>query len=285
MHDLKLYERAYTGEKAFPLQVLRYRIESDAIAFYSHWHEQIELLYITKGKAVVECNAKPVAVSAGDLVVININELHSGHCVEGPLEYYCIMFDMSLLIGGMQGSCEQKYLVPLQANKISFENLVSESAARGCVEKLIEEFNRRSPCYELLVKSELFMLLGILMSRYVRTVLSDREHRAYVQNLKLMNMLLEYIERHYADDITVDQLADMCCLSKYYFCRLFKKLTGKSVNKYINLLRIDKAELLLRNTGANVTEVAMATGFNDANYFSRLYKKVRAASPSAMRKT
>ena len=85
------------------------------------------------------------------------------------------------------------------------------------------------------------------------------------------------------EKITIDQLTAITCLSRDHFSHLFKKLTGRSVNEYINGMRIDKAEMLIKNTDMNITEIAMATGFNDANYFSRIFRKYKKTPPSAAR--
>jgi len=75
----------------------------------------------------------------------------------------------------------------------------------------------------------------------------------------------------------------MSNISKYHFCRLFKQLTGKSAGDYICQLRINNALTLLRESDLNITEIAMASGFNDTNYFCRVFKKCQKSSPSKIR--
>ncbi len=76
----------------------------------------------------------------------------------------------------------------------------------------------------------------------------------------------------------------MVHLSEGYFCQIFKEITGKTAMDYINRLRIDKAEKMLRKTAMTVTEVASLCGFDDANCFSRMYKKLKGESPQAARR-
>jgi AraC-like DNA-binding protein len=72
-------------------------------------------------------------------------------------------------------------------------------------------------------------------------------------------------------------------MSEAHFCRTFKKLYGQSVIAHINELRVDKAEQLLQNTPLTITEIAFSVGFNDANYFSRVFRKKRGVSPQQTR--
>ena len=65
------------------------------------------------------------------------------------------------------------------------------------------------------------------------------------------------------------------------FCRLFKKLTGRRPTDYLNLLRINKSIPLLTNGHLNISQTAAAVGFNDANYFSRVFKKYHRLAPAA----
>jgi len=80
------------------------------------------------------------------------------------------------------------------------------------------------------------------------------------------------------------QLADIACLSVGHFCRIFKKLTGRSAIDYITQLRVEKAALLLRQGEYNIKEIAFATGFNDSNYFTRVFKKYKNTAPSEFKK-
>jgi AraC-like DNA-binding protein len=76
----------------------------------------------------------------------------------------------------------------------------------------------------------------------------------------------------------------MLNISRHHFCRQFKNLTGKSAIDYINIVRIEKAYVLLKQGTLNVTEAAISTGFNNISYFSRLFKYYKKMSPSQVSK-
>lgn len=96
--------------------------------------------------------------------------------------------------------------------------------------------------------------------------------------------ILYYVSQHYAEDITLDQVAQMVELSRTYVCGLFKKEMGVNLTNYIMNYRIDKAKELLRDTNLKSYEIAGRVGFFDESYFSRTFKKVTGQSPNSYKK-
>ena len=91
---------------------------------------------------------------------------------------------------------------------------------------------------------------------------------------------IRYIDENYPIKINRGEIADLLCISKSYFSRLFKKATGKSLPVYLNDRRIKKAKALLKREGVTVAEVALSTGYDDLTHFERVFKKATALTPS-----
>ncbi len=89
----------------------------------------------------------------------------------------------------------------------------------------------------------------------------------------------QYIEEHYAEQLSLVQAARMACLNRSHFCRHFRSVTGCSFIEYTNRIRIKKAEDLLRNREMSITEIAFAIGYNSVNYFDEIFKKTTGYSP------
>mgnify|MGYP000010643056 FL=1 len=102
--------------------------------------------------------------------------------------------------------------------------------------------------------------------------------RQNVQEIK------DYLDLHFAEKITLDALAERFYINKFYLTRVFKEQFGLSVTNYLTQLRITQAKRLLRFTGKSVENVAQECGLNDANYFSRLFKKVEGTTPGEYRR-
>jgi AraC-like DNA-binding protein len=94
-----------------------------------------------------------------------------------------------------------------------------------------------------------------------------------------------WLQQHFSEDVTLTELARMTAVSPEHLSRLFRKETGVGFREYRNLLRLQKAEQLLKQrTGASVAEIAAECGFSDSNYFSVAFKKVYGISPKQVQK-
>ena len=100
-----------------------------------------------------------------------------------------------------------------------------------------------------------------------------------------MTKVLTFIQDHIYDDISIDTLADVACITKSYLIRLFKQEFGLSPLRYINKRKIEKSQLLLVTDGMPVKEVAYTLGFGDLSYFIRLFKKLAGVTPQEYRKS
>lgn len=283
--DHTLYEKPYIPETAFPVRINLTEAAGGDTVFKSHWHEEFEFLYFTKGNALVGCNSKQIHVKAGDLVIVNSNELHSCHNTGDELKYFCIIIDPVLLQSGIEDSCDLKYISPIKRNLILFSNKVrGDSSISECILKIVNENEKREIGYELEIKSLVYKLIVLLLRGYVETVFAPREYLLREKRLKQINVVLKFIEDNYMSSLRTSDLAKLINVSEYYFCHVFKSATGKPLNEYVNLLRVGKADLLLRTTDFTITEIAFKSGFSDSNYFSRIYKKIKKCSPSDTRK-
>ncbi len=95
--------------------------------------------------------------------------------------------------------------------------------------------------------------------------------------------IIDYIERHLKDKITIADLARKSCLSESRFHRVFKKAAGKSPMEFIIEMRVRKAQTLLATTDMSLPEIAAASGFSNVNYFSRIFKQYSGSAPAAYR--
>lgn len=259
--------------------------EYGAEIFNNHWHEQIEILYFKSGSALIECNSNPIYVKAGELVIVNSNDLHRGICLSNNLSYYCIILDTSILYSKRIDICDTKYITPIVRNYIVFKNKIADDdALKACMDTFIQEYSDKALGYELALKFCLYQFFTILLRNYSAYTMNSLQYNKRTKNLEVFNPILQYIESHFNEDLTIGMLSRIANMSKYYFCHSFKELTGKTFTEYLNIIRINKSELMLKSTNMNVTEVATACGYNALNYYSRLYKKYKSIPPSKVRR-
>lgn len=98
-----------------------------------------------------------------------------------------------------------------------------------------------------------------------------------------LDQSLSYIHQHYAENISVDFLSRIACMSQYHYIRCFRELTGTTPLEYINIYRIRVAQELLNNSDKPISIIASLVGFNDPSYFTRQFKKLTGSLPSEHR--
>ncbi len=283
--DIQFYEKPDITDVDFPIRIKSiYSDESTDIFFNVHWHKEIEFFYITSGKAIIYCDFNPITVSEGDFVVVNSNQLHQGQNLSNRLGRYNIIVDPDLFYTGFKSRCETKYIYPIMQNYILFKNKISDDKEIGnLIQKLIKEYEMQENGFELMIKGYLYELFGLLVRRHVVSYITPREYEKRLQQLKRFDRVFRYVEENYSQKITLTEAADMANMSRSHFCRSFKELTGKTFIEYVNFIRLNRAELFLSNSNMSVTEIAMCVGFNDINYFSRLFKQYKGMPPSDVR--
>lgn len=259
--------------------------EYGKILFHHHWHQHIEFLYFKSGKAMIECNSKPLEVQTGDLIVVNSNDLHHGLSLSEDLSYYVMICDLALLHSHSADTVETKFMTPIAKNEILFQNKISHDPdINTSLHRIIEECKHKTYGFELAVKMQLYNLLTLLIRRYIDRFLSSNDQTTRIKNRERFTPIFRYIDKKYKEPISVTLLADIAGLSRFHFSRLFKEVTGKTVPEYVNMIRLSKSEYLLRNSSMTISEIAHATGFNDIYYFSRAFKKAKLVAPSEWRR-
>jgi len=237
-HPEALRELMSMPDPYFPFKIHPCKkMDQGATLFPHHWHEHLEFLYCTSGKAMIECNYIPLAVEAGDLVVVNSNELHYGLSITDDLLYYAMIVDISLLHSHSPDAVESKFITPISQNLILFQNRISnDQEIIACMISLISELENKEPGYEISIKSYLYRIITILFRHYIATTESMDEYKLRMKNLERFTPVLTYISENYQKALSVNLLAGMAGLSRFHFSRIFKELTSKTVTEYINII-------------------------------------------------
>ena len=238
------------------------------------WHEEIEIKYILSGTAEFICGTEVIIAGAGDIIVTNPCELHGMKTYgNDSVTYHLLMVsaELPLLRSDAQAAMPRfKHLI--KGDPILADNL----------ELLFRETTEMPPAYELSALGALALIFSRLKRCHaIPEPLDTRENRRSVDRIK---PALDHIVRHYAEDISIQELAHLCTMSVYHFCRVFKNVTGDTAISYINQLRINKASALLSTSTLPVAEIAAVAGFTDVCYFSRCFKKQKGVSPAVFQK-
>jgi YesN/AraC family two-component response regulator len=93
----------------------------------------------------------------------------------------------------------------------------------------------------------------------------------------------QYIQENQTEDLSLGQVAKAINTSTFYFCKMFKKVTGINFTDYLSRIRIEKAKNLLLNPNLRISEIAYAVGFQSLTHFNRVFKKILGQSPTDYR--
>lgn len=133
---------------------------------------------------------------------------------------------------------------------------------------------------DMQIYGKLVDLLTLLMEESWRPGTTRITH-GKKQNLQEIK---EFLDAHYAEKITLDALSEKFYINKFYLTRVFKEQFGQSVTNYLMQLRITQAKRMLRFSDRSIESIAQECGLNDANYFSRLFKKIEGVPPGEYRR-
>jgi YesN/AraC family two-component response regulator len=114
-------------------------------------------------------------------------------------------------------------------------------------------------------------------------VLVDTEQFFQTKEVQKILPALEYVNRNYNEEISLESVSVMLGFGPSYFCRIFKTATGATFTEYLNFVRICKAEKMLARTNNSILEISETVGFSSVSYFNRVFKKYRNCSPRGYR--
>ena len=271
----------------FPYNTYLCSIPLDFIQVPLHWHEEIEFIVIKKGQGLVSVNLQTREITAGDIVFILPGQLHSIRQKDGcSMEYENILFKPALLVSDSSDLCTTQFLQPLLSAERAVLTFLTPSCLAyadlaGCISHIDDLCAARPEGYQLAVKGYLFQFFVLLVSSQTNR---DSAAKIKAKSLEKLKTILKYVEEHYADTITIADMAALTFYSKSHFMKFFKGHMDMGFTEYLNDYRLSMAARLLAASGLSVLEIATRTGFDNLSYFNRLFKRKYGQTPREYRK-
>ncbi|MEZ0536731.1 response regulator [Caldicellulosiruptoraceae bacterium PP1] len=126
-------------------------------------------------------------------------------------------------------------------------------------------------------------LLIEMKSTILKIISENKTNQEKILSNDIISAVINYLKDNYTNEISLSQISSQYNLSSYYFSKLFKKSLGINFKEYITRLRVNKATELLRTTNLSIKEISYAVGFDDPNYFVKIFKKVTGSTPTSYR--
>ncbi len=235
----------------------------DCIWTMPHWHENIELQYFYK-KSRVRCGQLEFDVDDGDIAVFSTNATHSVRSLGGTHDY--LIIDSSFLKkNDIDTSC------------IKFSPVIRDPSISELYRKVMEEVRRArdgEPYAAASTKAALLSLMVEICRKYSGEPDSENGRGETIRKA------IGYIRAHFNEPLTIEEIAESVNVSKFYFCREFRRETGFTVIQYLNNFRCREAEKLLNEGKYSVGEVGRMCGFDNLSYFTRIYKQIIGVTPT-----
>ena len=246
-------------------------------------------IYLVKeGNAKLHLKDKVQELTPGHLYMIPPYTLHSYECDGYYSLYYIHIYESDHSIQRIM----EDYNYPTEVEALETDELLIERLMTINPERQLKEYDpsvydnfhmlteniRRNQIQQ---PADIFETQGIIMqlfSRFLRNVSIFHD----ITDDRILR-ILHYIRKNIDKEINIQELAEMCCLTKDHFIRLFKKEMNNTPLNYINQKKIEKAQLLLLTEDMHIKDIAYSLAFYNITYFSRIFKKFAGCSPTEYR--
>ena len=227
---------------SFELPVETYMANCEIFhALYDHWHSEMEIMYIEKGSGFARLNRESIRLKKGDILIVNCGVLHSMRTdLKKPLYYKSVVFSLGFLAGQPGDICQECVVSPLIENKAEFCHHIEEGDSG--YEKLREIFleihdchTEKKPYFYVKLKMLFFDFFYEMLTKHYIIPVSTEQNKS----LAAVKEVLDHISLHYQENLTVSELSGLSNYSEYYFMKLFRQYTGKTLVEYINDFRME----------------------------------------------
>ncbi|MBQ7347873.1 MAG: AraC family transcriptional regulator [Clostridia bacterium] len=259
-----------------------YTEKADPAQFERHCHANYEMLYVLRGNGKYVVEGAEYPLKPHTLILIRPYEFHYV-CPDKNCTYerYVINFDGNILIGAaaelsiLQNDTQKKHGVYFSEEHLTAQ-IRAEFYGMDEARKLFAEKANRAAMEETMIRTALTRVLLLLS-------LADRTEGAeYEENV--ITRVTEYLDLHLTDNFSLDKIAQLFFVSKYYLCHAFREQNGTSIFAYLTVKRIAMAQRLLLS-GEPATSVAYQVGFRNYSSFYRAYCKQTGKAPAHRRET
>lgn len=247
--------------------------------FKMHTHSFCELYYIISGKGVFNVEGTSYPLKSGSILIMRQAEAHALYISpDEPYERLALKFDPEIIRSAGLG----ELLLPFENRELGKKNLYTPSDfSTPLYSMLLEGVMKKSENPRVTILSMLIPLLNEIKAA------SERKKDSGEAGEALSWQIIDYVNRHLADDLSLELICKRFYISKPQLCRIFKATAGSTVWEYITIKRLMLSQKLMKE-GLPPTRVYAMCGFKDYSVFYRAYKKrfgICPKSPADMRIT
>lgn len=250
-------------------------------ARYYHWHQCLEILWISKGYGIVVVDNQHYTARPGRLFIFPPFRLHKVQVdasVSHPYHRTTMHIDNGEVLAALRDFPRQQHQFSLLSASEAPAQVCDLSERSAFVEQILADFGALENEGPHRTSDVAFLVMQLM------AFLPARPEAWQPRNPTVSARIMDWIERHYSEKFSLARLAREMGLSRSYTSRLFRQQTGGSLHEYLLSRRIKRACELLRSTALPVETIAAAVGFSDVTWFITSFKKMMNSTPLQYRK-
>ena len=249
-----------------------------------HYHRYLELIYCVEGLSIIMVGQQCLECMKGDFIIVHTMEPHLTRPASTNSQLLCVQIDLSIMDNTYGSFYESQFFLSFIKGEAPYKQHIRTQRGtllESILSELLIEYQQKKQGYEMCIRGNFLRLFIYLIRNKFIEIIDNQQNN---KDMERIRPVLDYLEKEINSDISVAKAASIAHMSYYHFCRLFKKVTGKTFVEYQNFIRLKKAEKLLVTTSMTVTDIAYETGFGSVAYFARFYKRETGQSPTSFRK-
>lgn len=276
----------------YPVQLFTYHSSTiENIPFHCHWHKDLELILVESGTLSIQVDDQNLLLQAGQGLFINQNVLHTLHSIPGSsFSIAGLRFLPDLIFPHPTGDLADRYFTPvLNAPNLQYLLLDRENRETTDILLLLKQLlpagKSQAPAHEFDVIAMLYRFWKYLVQLSVQGQMQASRHLSHYDSQRI-KLALDYINEHYAEPVTLEDIAASIHTSNSECCRCFKRVLGVTPFEYLLKFRIFEAAALLQTQKAameTISGLAASVGFNSPSYFNKKFKEYLHCTPKEYR--
>jgi AraC-like DNA-binding protein len=285
-----LKENRIHGDTIFPLGIYSIVYNNESIVLDCHWHEEMEFLLVTKGRATFQIETDYFEIAEGEAIFINSGVLHAGYPIDkSKCNFTAIVFNPDMLYNhNIYDPIQVKFIEPIIKKLIVLPKHIKginewEKLVLSHLSKIISVIHSKPFTYELSIKASLYNIFSLIISN---TDINAHNENYFQNNYKSerFKKIMLYIYENYNKKITIKGFSTEFNMSEGHFCRFFKQMARRTPIDFINYYRINKAVKLLEYSSIKIIEISIDVGFENVSYFTSTFKHYMKCTPTEYRK-
>lgn len=272
MQDI-FFENIHTAMVNYPYM----DFDSRNINYFSHFHEEIEIIEVISGEVVVTCENETFSAHTGDICIFMPGELHS---FSSPKEnkMYILKINCNNYVENIDFAMLRMSPVLIKSgNGLNTEIKQNINAMKDAAEM-------SAVGYSFLVNSISNKILYLILSGGRINKMNSERQKKNIVVLSILKKSNEYIQNHYKEEIILENVAKYCGYSKYYFSHFFREITGITFFAFLTHYRLEKSIPELLNSENNIADIAYSCGFSNVRSYNRAFKSSFGITPSEYKK-